>query len=160
MEYSKEWVKPILTELREARWDEFIFDRAEWRIPAERMKMDRPHIVPLSRQAMEILTELRKINGVFDLVFPQISAPRKSISDGTMTRALHKMGYKGRLTVHGMRGTASTILNENGFNPDAIEAQQSHQDTNKVRAAYNHAQYMDERRKLNQPERYKDESYE
>lgn len=138
------------TELREARWDEFIFDRSEWRIPAERMKMNKPHVVPLSRQSMEILKELKNINGIFDYVFPQKRNPRKVMSDGTMTRALYRMGYKGRLTVHGMRGTASTILNEHGFNPDAIEAQQSRQDTNKVRASYNHAQYLDERRQMMQ----------
>ncbi len=137
-------------ELREARWDEFIFEKAEWRIPAERMKMDKPHIVPLSKQAMEVLQELKQINGVFDFVFPQKRNPRSVMSDGTMTRALHKMGYKGKLTVHGMRGTASTILNENGFNPDAIEVQQSRQDSNKVRASYNHASYLDERRKMMQ----------
>ncbi len=137
-------------ELLNARWDEFIFKRSEWRIPAERMKMDKPHIVPLSKQAVEILEELKRINGIFDYVFPQKRNPRKVMSNGTMTRALHKMGYKGKLTVHGMRGTASTILNENGFNPDAIELQQSRQDQNKVRASYNHAHYLDERRQMMQ----------
>jgi len=137
-------------ELLNARWDEFIFDRSEWRIPAERMKMDKPHIVPLSKQAVKILKELQKINGIFEYVFPQKRNPRKVMSNGTMTRALHKMDYKGKLTVHGMRGTASTILNENGFNPDAIELQQSRQDSNKVRASYNHAQYLDERRQMMQ----------
>ncbi len=138
------------TELREARWDEFIFDRSEWRIPAERMKMNKPHVVPLSKQAMQILKELKSMNGVFEYVFPQKRNPRKVMSDGTMTRALYRMGYKSKLTVHGMRGTASTILNEHGFNPDAIEAQQSRQDNNKVRASYNHAQYLDERRQMMQ----------
>jgi integrase len=137
-------------ELLNARWDEFIFDRSEWRIPAERMKMDKPHIVPLSRQAMNILEQLKALNGVFEFVFPQKRNPRKPMSNGAMTNALHRMGYKGKLTVHGMRGTASTILNENGFNPDAIEIQQSRQDQNKVRASYNHAQYLDERRQMMQ----------
>lgn len=137
-------------ELLNAKWEEFIFERSEWRIPAERMKMDKPHIVPLSKQAVEILKELQKINGIFEYVFPQKRNSRKVMSNGTMTRALHKMGYKGKLTVHGMRGTASTILNENGFNPDAIELQQSKQDSNKVRASYNHAHYLDERRQMMQ----------
>ena len=137
-------------ELLNARWDEFIFDQSQWRIPAERMKMEKPHIVPLSKQAVTILEELKKINGIYDFVFPQKRNYKKSMSNGTMTRALHKMGYKGKLTVHGMRGTASTILNENGFNPDAIETQQSRQDTNTVRASYNHAQYLDQRRQMMQ----------
>ena len=137
-------------ELLNTRWEEFIFDRSEWRIPAKRMKMDKPHIVPLSRQSMEILKRLKQLNGMFEFVFPQKRNPRKPMSNGTMTNALHKMGYKGKLTVHGMRGTASTILNEHGFNPDAIELQQSRQDQNKVRASYNHANYMDERRQMMQ----------
>lgn len=102
-------------ELLHARWDEFHLDTAEWRIPAERMKMSKPHVVPLSKQALAILEELRELNHPFELVFPQKRNPRKPMSNGGMTTALHAMGYKGKLTVHGIRGTASTILNENGF---------------------------------------------
>ena len=137
-------------ELLNARWDEFVIEKSEWRIPADRMKMDKPHIVPLSKQAVEVLEELRKFNGIFEFLFPQKRNPRKVMSNGAMTRALHKMGYKGKLTVHGMRGTASTILNENGFSSDAIEVQQSRQDQNKVRASYNHAKYLEERREMMQ----------
>lgn len=138
------------TELRGALWQEFNFDKAEWRIPAERMKMKDPHIVPLSRQAIEALQELKKLTGHRKYVFPNENNPLKCMSDGTMLGALYRMGYRSRTTGHGFRACASTILNENGFQPDIIERQLAHCERNKVRAAYNHAQYLAERRKMMQ----------
>jgi integrase len=136
-------------ELRGARWEEFDFEAAEWRIPAERMKMKEPHIVPLSRQALEVLAELRTLNGSYTLVFPG-TKPSKPISENTILYALYRMGYHSRATGHGFRATASTVLNELGHPPDVIERQLAHAPRNKVRAAYNRAQYLPERRKLMQ----------
>jgi len=136
-------------ELRGARWEEFDLEAAEWRIPAERMKMRDPHIVPLSRQALEVLAELRTMNGAYALVFPG-AKPSQPISENTVLYALYRMGYHSRATGHGFRATASTILNEMGHPPDVIERQLAHVERNKVRAAYNRAQYLPERRKLMQ----------
>jgi len=138
-------------ELRGARWEEFNFEKNEWRIPAERMKMKEQHIVPLSKQALEILDEARKYSnngGQEGLVFPSITNPAKKMSDNTLSKAFRDQGYQGRATPHGMRATASTILNENGFKPDVIERQLAHCERNKVRASYNHAQYLQERREM------------
>jgi integrase len=136
-------------ELRGARWEEFDFEAAEWRIPAERMKMKEPHIVPLSRQALEVLAELRTLNGGYELVFPGVK-PSQPISENTVLYALYRMGYHSRATGHGFRATASTVLNELGHPPDVIERQLAHAPRNKVRAAYNRAQYLPERKKLMQ----------
>jgi integrase len=138
------------TELRAAQWTEFDLDKAEWRIPAERMKMKEEHIVPLSRQAIEVLRELQKLTGHRELVFPIQHKPSSFMSENTMLYALYRMGYHSRTTGHGFRSTASTILNENGFHADVIERQLAHGERNKVRAAYNHAQYLPERRKMMQ----------
>ncbi len=138
------------TELRGAEWSEIDFDKAEWRIPALRMKMKDPHIVPLSKQALALFKELKLHNGKWPLIFPQQYKPSKCMSENAMLYALYRMGYRSRTTGHGFRATASTILNENGFPPDHIERQLAHIERNKVRAAYNHAQYLPERRKMMQ----------
>ena len=137
-------------ELRGAEWPEIDFDKAEWRIPAGRMKMKELHIVPLSRQAVAVLRELQKHTGNRQYLFPNQHNPVSFMSENTMLYALYRMGYHSRTTGHGFRSTASTILNENGFMPDVIERQLAHCERNKVRAAYNHAQYLTERRKMMQ----------
>lgn len=106
--------------------------------------MKAEHIVPLSRQVIEILNQLKEINGRYDHVLPGIKNPKDSISSNTMIYAIYRMGYHSRATAHGFRATASTILNEMGYNRDAIERQLAHVESNKVRAAYNRAEYLDE----------------
>ena len=138
------------TELRGAEWTEIDMAKSEWRIPAERMKMKDQHIVPLSSQALAVLEELRPITGHWRYIFPNQHKPSGYMSENTMLYALYRMGYHSRTTGHGFRSTASTILNENGFPPDVIERQLAHCERNKVRAAYNHAQYLPERRKMMQ----------
>ena len=109
-------------ELRGARWSEFDFENKIWSIPEERMKMRAPHLVPLSRQALAVLEELKPISGGYDLVFPGRYDRRKPISENTLLYALYRMGYHQRATTHGFRALASTILNECGlWRPDAIE---------------------------------------
>ncbi|MGD1036404.1 MAG: site-specific integrase [Roseiarcus sp.] len=138
-------------ELRGARWDEFDLDKRVWLIPEERMKMRAPHLVPLSRQALEILDELRPITGACDLVFPGRSDRRKPISENTLLYALYRMGYHQRATTHGFRALASTILNESGlWRPDAIERQLAHKEQNAVRAAYHRSEYLEERVRMMQ----------
>ncbi len=138
------------TELRGMEWSEIDWDKSEWRIPATRMKMKDPHIVPLPHQAITILKELQKCNSTRQHVFPNEKRPITFMSENTMLYALYRMGYHSRTTGHGFRATASTVLNENGFAPDVIERQLAHIERNKVRAAYNHAQYLPERRKMMQ----------
>jgi integrase len=139
-------------ELRGARWDEFDLDGPSptWRIPAERMKMKEEHIVPLSTQAVAALRELWKLTGDRALLFPNRNRPTAPMSENTVLYALYRMGYHSRATGHGFRATASTILNEMGYRPDVIERQLAHGERNKVRAAYNRAQYLAERRELMQ----------
>ena len=137
-------------ELRGAEWAEFDTARAEWRIPAERMKMREPHIVPLSRQALAVLEELRALTGGGRFALPQRSNAQKCMSENTILYALYRMGFHSRATGHGFRATASTILNELGFKADVIERQLAHVERNKVRAAYNRAQYLPERVKMMQ----------
>ena len=137
-------------ELRGAAWSEIDFVKAEWRIPAERMKMREPHIVPLSHQAIRILKEMQPLTGDRQFVFPNQHKPSGQMSENTILYALYRMGYHSRATGHGFRSTASTVLNENGFPPDVIERQLAHSERDKVRAAYNHAQYLPERRKMMQ----------
>lgn len=137
-------------ELRGAEWTEINFDKAEWRIPAERMKMREQHIVPLSTQAIAVLRDLQTRTGNRQFVFPNQHKPMGCMSENTILFALYDMGYRFKATGHGFRATASTILNENGFAPDVIERQLAHGERNKVRAAYNHAQYLAERRKMMQ----------
>ncbi|MBK0415896.1 tyrosine-type recombinase/integrase [Chromobacterium haemolyticum] len=144
-------------EMAMARWEEIDFDKALWTIPPEHRKLPEkskktapPHLVPLSKQALDVLRQLYAISGGREHIFPNRNSPRRPMSPETLRRALHRMGFRGKADVHGFRSTASTILNEEGFNPDAIERQLSHIETNKVRATYNRAQYMEERRKMMQ----------
>ena len=138
------------TELRAAEWTEIDFDKAEWRIPAERMKMKEQHIVPLSSQAIAVLRDLQKHSGNRQYIFCNRQNPQAFMSENTMLFALYRMGYHSKATGHGFRSTASTVLNEHGFNRDVIERQLAHGERDKVRAAYNHAQYLPERRKMMQ----------
>jgi len=137
-------------ELRGARWAEIDWDHAEWRIPAERMKMKQLHIVPLSNQSITVLRELQQHSGKREYIFPNQQNSQKCMSENTMIYALYRMGYHSRATGHGFRSTASTILNENGFIGDVIERQLAHCERDTVRAAYNHAQYLPERRRMMQ----------
>jgi len=140
------------TELRAARWSEIenlAGSEPLWRIPAERMKMKREHIVPLAPQAVAVLRELRALPGSDASPFLFPSPSREGyMSNNTMLYALYRMGYHGRATVHGFRSMASTALNEMGFRPDVIERQLAHQEQNAVRAAYNRAEYLNERRAM------------
>jgi integrase len=113
-------------ELRNAEWSEIDEAKAECRIPAEKMKMRSAHIVPLSTQALAVIKQLRELNGNWPLVFPSRSNAKKPISENTVLYALYRLGYHSRMTGHGFRGLASTILNENGFNSDWIERQLAH----------------------------------
>lgn len=141
-------------ELRQAPWSEFDLDRAEWRIAGERMKMREPHIVPLSRQAVTLLRELHLYNGGRPLLFPNHRNPDGCMTMTTLNRALERMGFNGRgsigFSAHGFRATASTMLNELGFRSEVIERQLAHAERNKVRASYNQAEYLDERRSMMQ----------
>ncbi|MBI4006144.1 MAG: tyrosine-type recombinase/integrase [Gammaproteobacteria bacterium] len=137
-------------ELRGARWTEFDMEKIEWRIPEARMKMRHEHIVPLSRQALQVLSELRPLTGHHELLFTSRNGEGKSISENTLTYAMYRMGYHSRATAHGFRATASTILNEQGWRPDVIERQLAHSEKNKVRAAYHRAEYLDDRRRMMQ----------
>lgn len=139
-------------ELRKARWEEFDLENALWSIPAKRMKMKRDHKVPLSKQAIAILEELRVVTGKGDFLFPGLRSPHKPISDVTLLKVLKIMGYVGnkKIVPHGFRHTASTILNEHQHNYDAIERQLSHVEKNSVRRAYNHAEYMEQRQTMMQ----------
>lgn len=137
-------------ELIGAKWEEIDFNRAEWHIPKERMKMKRPHLVPLSAQALEILEQLKAITGDQEHIFHSQRGKSKHISNGAVLMALRRMGYQGRMTGHGFRALASTILNEKGYNPDWIERQLAHEDGDKIRSAYNRAEYLLERKKMMQ----------
>ncbi len=144
-------------ELRAARWEEFDWEQKLWRIPAARMKMGTEHIVPLSTQAVAILEQIKSITGAYELVFPSERNRHQCMSDNTMRRAIFKLGYDGntpgksKCVPHGFRATASSILNETGFNPDAIERQLSHMERDGVRAAYtHHARYLEDRKAMMQ----------
>ena len=138
-------------EIRQAEWSEIDFDNAEWRIPADKMKMKREHIVPLAKQAIKILKELQEVTGHQKYIFPSMRMDGRPMSDGTVRIALRSIGYaKDEMTAHGFRGMASTRLNEMGWPPDVIERQLAHVEQNSVRAAYNHAEYLQERRKMMQ----------
>ncbi|MCL1915996.1 MAG: integrase arm-type DNA-binding domain-containing protein [Desulfovibrionaceae bacterium] len=136
-------------ELRGAEWSEFDLEAAEWKIPAARMKMRQPHIVPLARQVVSLLTALREYSRGGKLVFPSPFSATRYISDVGLLNALRRMGYsKGKMTIHGFRSMASTLLNERGYRPDVIEAQLAHGEKNAIRGAYNRAEYLPERRKM------------
>lgn len=129
---------------------EFDFDARRWGIPAERMKMKTPHIVPLSSQAVEVLDLLQTISGSSELVFPGEQDSKKPMSNMTILKALERMGYKGRMTGHGFRGLASTILHEQDYNHEHIELQLAHAPRSAVSAAYNHALYLEPRARMMQ----------
>lgn len=146
---SLSFVRP--GELRGAEWAEFDLDKAEWRIPAERMKMRAPHIVPLASQAVAILRDLQPLTGTGRYVFPGVRSRARPMSENTVNAALRRMGFdKGTMTGHGFRSMASTLLNEQGWNRDAIERQLAHAERDAVRAAYNYAEHLPERRKMMQ----------
>jgi integrase len=136
-------------EMINAEWSEFDETAAEWRVPADRMKMRDPHIVPLSRQALYVLTQLREINGQHRFVFYSVQG-RGPISNNTMLYALYRMGYKSRMTGHGFRGLAATALRELGYSRDLVERQMAHAERNQVTAAYVHAEYLPDRRLMMQ----------
>ena len=141
-------------ELRKAHWSEFDLSNAEWRIPPERMKMRESHIVPLSKQAVDLLKELQTYTGGRGLLLPNYRRPKECMTPTTVNRALERMGFNGKdgigFSAHGFRATASTLLNEMGYRSDVIERQLAHAERDKVRASYNHAEYMDERKAMMQ----------
>jgi integrase len=135
-------------ELRGATWQEIDVDAAVWEIPAERMKMRRPHIVPLSLQAQAIIMRIREMTGRYPYIFPGRNDPRKTMSEASINQVFKRIGYAGRVTGHGFRHTMSTILHEQGYNTAWIETQLAHVDKNSIRGTYNHAQYLDGRREM------------
>ena len=138
-------------ELRLAEWDELDLDEGMWRIPVTRMKMDDEHLVPLSKQAVKILRELHPFTGKGDYVFPSIRSLSRPMSENTINAALRRLGYsKKQMTSYGFRTTASTLLNEQGWNRDVIERQLAHAERNAVRDAYARAERLPERRKMMQ----------
>lgn len=138
-------------ELRQAEWANINLEKAEWRIPAEKMKMKAPHIVPLAKQAIAVLDDLNPLTGRGKYVFPGVRSPRRPMSDNTVNAALRRLGYdKETMTGHGFRSMASTMLNEMGWNRDAIERQLAHAERDEIRAAYNYAEYLPERVKMMQ----------
>lgn len=138
-------------ELINAKWDEIDFEAKQWNIPAERMKMKRPHIVPLSKQALEILEEQKKLTGKWEWVFPNQVRPRKAMSNNTILVALKRMGYGGKMTGHGFRALAmSTIKESLGYRHEVVDRQLAHAQRNKVDAAYDRAQFLPERKKMMQ----------
>ena len=143
------------TELRGGQWNEIDFDAAMWTVPAQRMKHEKtapkpPHAVPLADWTLELLAELKELTGNTPFLFPSRTKTDGFISDATIGRIIERMGYKGRVTPHGFRSLASSVLNEQGFNPDAIERQLAHIENNKIRAAYNRADYLNERKEFMQ----------
>jgi integrase len=138
------------SELIGAQWSEFDLEARRWNIPAERMKMKTPHIVPLSTQAVELLGLLRGVTGGGELLFPGDIDHRKTMSKNTILEALDRMGYGGIMTGHGFRGLASTLLHEQGWPHEHIELQLAHAPRNAVSAAYNHALYLEPRAKMMQ----------
>ncbi|WP_137168096.1 integrase domain-containing protein [Salinimonas lutimaris] len=135
-------------EAAEAKWAEIDFKESIWAIPADRMKMDRPHLVPLSPEVMKLLELMKPISFHREFIFPSSIDPRKPANRQSANKALRDMGFKGRLVAHGLRSLASTTLNEQGFDHDVIEAALAHRDENEVRAAYNRAQYLQRRREM------------
>lgn len=137
------------SELINATWEEFDLDAAEWAIPAERMKMRKPHIVPLSKQAVAILRQLQTMNGNYKWVFASPTKPRRHMSNNTILKALERLGYKGRMTGHGFRALAMTTIKEKlKFPHEVVDRQLAHAPRNKVDAAYDRTKFLDERRKM------------
>jgi integrase len=138
-------------ELRRAEWDEIDLDAAEWRIPAEKMKMRRPHIVPLSKQALKALKDVQKLGKASRYVFPQVRDTEKPTHSKTINKALRSLGYSAdEMCGHGFRAMASSLLSEQGWSVDAIERQLAHVEGNSVRAAYHRSEHLDERRRMMQ----------
>jgi integrase len=137
-------------ELIGAKWSEFNLEARRWDIPPERMKMRTAHIVSLSTQAVQVLDTLQPLSGTSEFLFPGDRNPKKPMSNMTILGALERMGYKGRMTGHGFRGLASTILHEQGYAHEHIELQLAHAPRNAVSAAYNHALYIEPRAKMMQ----------
>lgn len=138
-------------ELRRAEWSELDLDQAVWNLPAEKMKARRPHIVPLSTQAIEILSEIQQLTGNGQYVFPGVRTNRKPMSENAINAALRGMGYeRTQFTGHGFRSMASTLLHEQGWPSDVIERQLAHAESNSVKAAYNRAEHLPERKKMMQ----------
>ena len=137
-------------ELRGAFWSEFDLEKAVWEIPADRMKMKRPHLVPLSTQALEIVQQLKVMSGQYPLVFPGRNDPRKTMSEASINQVFKRIGYTGKVTGHGFRHTMSTILHEEGFNTAWIETQLAHVDKNAISGTYNHALYLEGRKEMMQ----------
>ncbi len=139
------------SELIEAKWGEFNLAGAEWVIPAERMKMRRPHIVPLSKQTLAILQEQKKLTGHWEWIFPNQVRPRDHMSNNTILKALERLGYKGRMTGHGFRALAmSTIKEKLDYRHEVVDRQLAHAPANKVDAAYDRAKFLPDRRKMMQ----------
>ncbi|KGR33455.1 phage integrase [Vibrio campbellii] len=146
-----EWQLHTMTRPSEAsgaRWDEINLDEKIWVIPADRMKKRREHRIPLTEQALELLEVMRPISGNRVYVFPSGRDPKKPCNSQTANMALKRMGFAGRLVSHGLRSLASTALNEQGFEPDLIEAALAHVDDNQVRSAYNRTDYLERRRPM------------
>ena len=141
---------PRNTEIRGGEWKEINWQAKTWTIPASRMKRPREHLIPLSDWAMELLQELHQLTGKGQFMFPNRNTISGYISENTLGNILNRIGYKGIATPHGFRSLASSILNEQGFNPDAIERQLAHVEENKIRAAYNRAEYLAERTEMMQ----------
>ncbi|MEN3257608.1 integrase domain-containing protein [Sodalis endosymbiont of Spalangia cameroni] len=148
-----EWL--LLTAVRpgeaaKARWQDIDREQEVWTIPAESMKMKRPHTVPLSRQALDVLNALQTISGHREFLFPNRYDPTKHMHSETVSQVLRRIGYKNLLVAHGMRSLVSTAMNDHGFNPDVIEAVLAHGEKNAVRAAYNRTTYLEQRKELMQ----------
>lgn len=146
-----EWQLLTLVRPSEAsgtEWAEIDFDMKLWVIPAERMKAKREHVVPLSKQALEILEVMRPLSGSRQHVFPSRNDPKQPMNSQTANAALKRMGYGGKLVAHGLRSIASTALNEASFNPDVIESALAHSDKNEVRRAYNRSTYLEQRKDM------------
>lgn len=144
------WTLGRPSEVAEAEWSEFDLESGVWRIPSQRMKARKEHVVPLPRQAIQMLNVLRGITGNRTHLFPGRDNRQKPMAVASMRQALKALGWSGKFSPHGTRTTGSTRLNELGYRPDAIEAQLAHADQNSVRRAYNHATYFDERRSMMQ----------
>lgn len=137
-------------ELRAALWSEFDLDNAIWEIPAERMKMRKAHLVPLSTQALDLINEIKIMTGNYRYVFPGRNDPNRPMSEASINQVIKRIGYGGKVTGHGFRHSLSTILHENGFNSAWIEIQLAHVDKNSIRGTYNHAQYINKRQDMMQ----------
>lgn len=139
-------------ELRHGEWNEIDLDKATWTIPAEKMKARRPHVVPLSRQVLELFRQLQAVSGGQGYIFPAFHTRRRPMSENTVNAAFRRMGFaKDEVTAHGLRSTASTLLNESGkWHPDAIERALAHGDSNAIRGVYNRGNYWDERVRMAQ----------